>query len=311
VTATIFFTGPTEIATLQNTFMVSGVPTDPTTISCVITDPLQNAVVHTYNGAQPADIFRLSTGAYQLQVPCLTTGIWSYQWTSTGTAADLAVGTWSVQPSTPELYYTSVEEIKDRLRITDTQDDMTIQMAVQAATRWIEKYCGRHFVQRTSARTYMPDSIYEVYIDDLVHETQVAVDYDGDGIFESVWQPGQDYELSQIGHDYNLSDEAEFRPYGVLRAINYAGGGKYMPFTWPFSRMNRIQITGTWGWQAVPLVIRQAAIQLAADFYKLKDAPFGVAGTGEFGLVRVATVRSLVVLDLLAPYRHPRRSVGI
>jgi hypothetical protein len=95
-----------------------------------------------------------------------------------------------------------------------------------------------------------------------------------------------------------------------MRAINYAGGGKYFPFIWPFSKLDRIQITGTWGWQQVPFAVRQATLQVAADLYKLKDAPFGVAGTAEFGQMRVAAASS-PVLEILRPYVSPKRGVGV
>jgi hypothetical protein len=308
VASVVFFTG--EIAQLQNTFLVNGSPTDPTTISAVITDPNGVSVTHTYGGASPADITRLSLGAYQLNITSATFGLWSYVWVGTGAASDIQAGTWTVQPTTVSQFYTSVEEIKDRLKITDTADDMSLTMSVQAATRWVERHCGRHFYQRTETRTYVPENIYELHIDDLVSLTAMAVDYDGDGVYETIWTQGTDFQVMQTGSNFNQYDSGELMPLGVIRAINFAGQGRYFPFIWPFSRLDRIQITGTWGWPAVPFAVRQATLQVAAEFYKLKDAPFGIAGASEFGNVRVPSGMA-VALDLLCAYVHPRRAIGI
>ena len=53
---------------------------------------------------------------------------------------------------------------------------------------------------------------------------------------------------------------------------------------WPWSHQDRIQVTGVFGWPAVPLAVKQAALIAAADLFRLKDAPFGVAGFGEFAV---------------------------
>ena len=48
--ASVFFQGSQEIAVLVNVFSVNGTPTDPTAISCVVTDPDGAAITHTYAG---------------------------------------------------------------------------------------------------------------------------------------------------------------------------------------------------------------------------------------------------------------------
>jgi hypothetical protein len=48
--------------------------------------------------------------------------------------------------------------------------------------------------------------------------------------------------------------------------------------------------------------VKQAALIAATDLFKLKDAPYGVAGFGEFGAVRIQD--NLRVASLLAPYRR-------
>ena len=309
MTATVFFTGGNELATLTNLFTVSGTPTDPTTISCVITDPVGTAVTHTFAGTAPADITRTSAGLYALNIPCVTTGLWSYVWIGTGAASDIQAGTWTVNPVFLERFYCSVEELKDRLKITASTEDLSLQMAVQSAARWIEGCTGRYFWQGNDTRTYVPYDIYEQPLDDIVSVTTFKCDFDGDGVFEQTWTQGTDYQLTFDGHEFNQNVTGEARPYTRARVINAAGGGRFFPFVWPFSPMNRIQVTGVFGWPAVPLAVKQAALMVATDFYKMKDAPFGVAGSAEFGMVRISA--GAAAWSLLCPYISPRRKVGL
>ena len=316
MTATVFFQSGTgaDTATLQNTFQVSGVATDPTTVSCVITDPTGTATTHTYLGAAPADITKVSTGVYQLNIPCTITGLWGYVWIGTGTASDIQPGTFTVNPSsTLQNYYTSVEEMKDRLNINDTQSDLQLQICVRAAAKSVEQYTGRHFYQVTEPRVYVPYSIYEQPIRDLANTTGLSVNVDTTGnspqVFDQAWTLNVDYELAVWEWEFITDASGEPRPYTWMRAINAVGGGKFWPYTWPFSRLDRIQVTGTWGWPAVPDAIKMATQQTAAELFKLKDAPFGLAGVSEIGLVRVPR-QNPYITKLLQPYVW-RRKVGI
>src|SRR5262249_13589982 len=155
-----------EFATLSNTFQVAGVSTDPTTVTCVVTDPTATATTHTYNGASPADVTRTGTGAYQLNVSCTTPGIWTYLWVGTGAASDVQAGTWTVTSAALNQLYISREELKSRLGITDAADDFEADLAVEAATGAIDEVTGRYFWRGTDTRTYVPSSIYRQDIDD-------------------------------------------------------------------------------------------------------------------------------------------------
>lgn len=310
--ATIFFQdiNGDDVATLGMSFTVAGSPADPTAVSCVVTDPNGNATTHTYLGAFPADITRTSQGVYALNIGNTVVGMWGYVWIGTGSASDVQPGTWTVNPAgTLNQLYTSLEEVKSRLKISDTNDDDLILGAVKAAARAVEGYTGRFFYPLTETRTFRPYTLYELPIDDLVSITQLAVDYNGLGVFSSIWTQGVDYEL-QVGIDeFNQMATGEKRPYTVVRVIN-GGNGNWFPFVWPFSRLDRVQIMGTWGWPEVPYGVSEATRQIAAEVYKMKDAPFGLMGTSEFGVVRVPK-QNPYITKLLTPYIHPRRKVGV
>jgi hypothetical protein len=304
VSSTVYWTGAAEYATLSNVFTVAGTPTDPTAVSLTVTDPQGAVTTYTY----PATVTRTGTGAYQVLQPCSTIdGLWQYVWIGTGTASDIAQGTWTVLPVTAGQWYTSAEELKSRMGITDSGDDFEIQLAVQAAARGVEGFCGRYFWRAADTRTYVPDSIWVQHIDDCVSVTTLKTDPNGDGTFPVTWTAGVDFELAVGERSYNTMASGEPRPYREIRVIG--GGSKFFPFTWPLYRLDRVQVTGVFGWPAVPAMVKQASLQLAVDFFKLKDAPFGIAGFGEFGMVKVQSGSQLALQ--LQPYVDPRRKVGV
>ena len=305
MSSTVFFAGSAELATLTNTFSVSGTPTDPSTVSLVVTDPQGNQVTYAYGGS--GTITRTSAGIYTLNVSSTIDGLWSYVWIGTGTASDVVAGTWTVAPETPGHWYTSVAELKSRVGITDTADDFECTLAVQAAAAWVEQFTGRFFWNETGTRTYRNYSIYDVEIDDLVTITQLATDTTGDGTYDTVWTSSQ-YQLEVTQHIYNQSAKGEWWPYTKIQALGIPGG-LYLPYVWAWSHQDRVQVTGTFGWLSVPVLVRQASLQLASDYLKLKDAPFGVAGWGEFGAIRVRD--NPQIANMLRRYVKPKVKVGV
>lgn len=201
--------------------------------------------------------------------------------------------------------YCSVSDLKARLGITDTADDALVGTAVDGASRAVEEICGRYFWNGTDTRTYVPQSIFGQQLDDIVSVSSFQVDFDGDGVYEQTWVQGTDYVLTVSPGKYNTGTRGEQWPYTGFQVINTT---HYVPFMWPWSHQNRIQVTGTFGWPAIPSAVVQATLIAAADLFKLKDAPFGVAGFGEFGVVRVqANPR---VMQLLRRYITGQR-VGV
>jgi hypothetical protein len=297
VTATVFFADPSnEIATLTNVFKVGGVPTDATTVTLTITDP--TGATSTPSVSHPA------TGTYTATVACTLNGVWLYKWVGTGTAQDVTEGTFTVTTIDQTLYAT-VEELKSRLGITDTTDDFELTLAVQAASRSIDEICGRYFWRGTDTRTYVPESLWRQATDDLVSVTTLKVDQDGDGAYEQTWTSGTDYALEVAPGRYNVSSKGEQWPYTGFTAVN---SGKLLPFIYPWRHLDAIQITGVFGWPAVPLSVKQAALIAGTDLFKMKDAPFGVAGIGDLGVLRIKN--NPVVAALLTRYKNAQR-VGV
>ena len=80
------------------------------------------------------------------------------------------------------------------------------------------------------------------------------------------------------------------------------------PFTELFSadrftpgRRPSVKVSAVWGWPAVPGPLTEAVLLLASRLYARRSSPTGVAGFGDYGVVRVTTADADVA-DLLAPY---------
>jgi hypothetical protein len=317
MTATVYYDDVNELALLTNTFLdSSGTPADPATVSCTVTEPAGVSVTHTYQGAPPADIAKPLVGKYSLAVPCSpsvtgTDGLWGALWTGTGPVSDVQPVTWRVLPAdTSQQWYVGIEEMYDRLGIADTTDNYAMQTAIATAAGWINEYCGRHFYRITEARTYQPTNVWVLDIDDLIDDPsiQVNVDTTGDGIYDQPWTRNTDYQLRYGPGRFNpnIMGVAAARPFRQLQVVQ---SGKWLPFTWPYSHLNRVQIIGPWGWPQVPWQVAEANRILAADLFKMKDAPFGIAGVSDIGVARVQANPWLV--ENLRAFVNPRHKVGV
>jgi hypothetical protein len=293
--AEVFYNHATEQATVSNVFSVVGTPTDPTTISLIVTDPDGVATTYTHAGGT---VTKSGTGAYTKDVSCASTvsGIWTAVWVGTGTAADVVAVTWTTFDTNPKRYC-SLEELKSRfgLDADDTTEDFELATAIDACSRWIDEHCDRHFWRAAATRTFVAEGPYECDIDDLVSVTALKTDSAGDGTFETTWS-ASDYRLSPHNVGY-----AETKPYTRIAAVGSV--------TFPYlcsrgARDDRVQVEGVFGWPSIPAAVKQACLIVSAETYKSKDTFRGQGGFGEFG--PVVLQRNPQSLTLLAPYRkHP------
>lgn len=327
MTSTVFYDSENQIALLTNTFTnTAGAPADPTTVSCVVTDPSGTVTTCTYEGAAPATIVRVSAGVYTLSVPCSPAlpgidGLWGGEWIGTGSVSDVQPSTWRVLPAaTSQLWYIGLEEFKDRLSIPDDTDDYQCQVAIAGASQAVNRHCGRHFNRITETRTYQPFNIWLLDVDDIVPgaSIQVNVDLTGSGAFSTPYTLNVDYQL-RVGdgmYNPNIYGGGEILPYRQLQIIS---SGNWWPFTWPYTHLDRVQIATTWGWSLVPPPVVQGTFLIAAQLFKLKDAPFGIAGNANFGTsVRTQewAASSMIqgdstLMQLFVPYINARRKVGV
>ncbi|MQB00556.1 MAG: hypothetical protein GEU78_09735 [Actinobacteria bacterium] len=197
--------------------------------------------------------------------------------------------------------YATLEQLKSYLGpINDIVDDDELTDALNSTSRGIEKICHRQFndAGTASARVYEPSKLDLVRPDDFHTEAGLVVETDDtdDGTFPTAWA-ATDFQLEPLN---GIVDGENGWPFWKIRAVN----SHRFPLD---GRRATVRVTARWGWATVPSPIKQACLIVAAETFKLKDAPFGVAGYGEFGAVRIRD--NPVAMNKLAPYIRDPLSV--
>jgi len=195
--------------------------------------------------------------------------------------------------------YCSLPDLKDWIgRDKPAQDDRLLKV-IETVSRWIDGHCQRFFGQTDPdvVRVFDTCDPCRVNVSDLLAVAAVKTDENGDGTFEVTWAAG-DYQplpLAQAG-------APEPRPFTMLQAV--AARRFPVPY-WGQERRGRIQVTGTWGWAAVPEPVEEACLIQASRVWMRRQSPQGViGGFSDFGPVRVSARLDPDVEDLLAYYRH-------
>lgn len=202
--------------------------------------------------------------------------------------------------------------LKTHLGISDSTDDTVIGYAVNAANSAVIDFCGRSFDKvaeaSETARVYGYSSAgvgvrdaYTAVVHDFWSTTNLVIktDDNDDGTYETTWA-STDYRLEPLnGLIGGLSV-----PYYRIRAVNNR--------TFPTSnRRTCLQVTAAWGWTAVPDPVFEATLIKAARIFKRRTSPEGVAGFGDFGVVRISRTEDPDVAGLLAPFVRNERAVMV
>lgn len=191
--------------------------------------------------------------------------------------------------------YATLTQLKSYLGIEDALTDSELTDALASASRGITKFCGRQFNKETSAtaRTYRPTHAGLAMVDDFHTTTGLVIaTADDDGVFDTTWTSA-DYELEPLN---GVRDGESGWPFWKIRVVDSSA------LSFQLHSRATLQVTAQWGWAAVPAPVKQACLILAAETFKLKDAPFGVAGFGDFGAVRVRD--NPMAKAKLIPYRR-------
>lgn len=193
--------------------------------------------------------------------------------------------------------YCTVQDYKDWAGIGDMVDDVIVDRAITAVSRGIDNFTKRRFWKTAAGTARVFDSCdgRQLDIDDATAVTQVATDTDADGVFETVWVAA-DYQLFPL----NPAAAPEPEPYTHLHAI---GTLRFPRPTSVTTRFGLVQVTGTWGWPAVPDGVYQAALLLVSRIIKRRGSPEGVAGFDEFGTIRISSRDDPDAVRYLLPYQ--------
>jgi len=259
-----------------------------------ITQALLNATV-TLTVTAPAgttsnpSVTNTSTGIYDASFTANAVGTWRWLWAVTGTVTDNVYGDVQVQDPAPSIY-ASLSDLKLAAgEIAESTRDGLLEIALAAASRSIDKYCGRRFYadKTATARQFRTDGTTVcavdgdlLFIDDLSSTTSLVVET-GDG---TTWSAVTDYLTEPV------NALARNWPITALRR---------KLFYWTTTR---VRVTGLWGWPGVPDEVSQACLLQASRLFNRRKSPEGITGNSEWGLVRVTRVDPDVA-SLIQPYQ--------
>jgi len=288
----VLYAGSAELVTLSNTFTVDGVATDPTTVSLTVVDPAGTSTTYTYAAAA---ITRTSAGLYTKDVACTLAGRWQAVWTGTGTASDVVPVMWDVR-GTDRLAYASAAQLKARLGLDDsnTSQDELIQDALDSVSLSIDRYCGRTFARDVVASDrWATIGPYGIETDDFWTTTGLVVTPYSENTAQTAWTLDTEFRVGPVN---GIRDGVPGWPYNRLD-YTYAG----VPWGRDLLGCFRVKVAAQWGWAAVPKDVQSACLILAAAELKLKDAPFGIAGFGDYA---VRITNNPAAEAKLRPYRR-------
>ena len=181
---------------------------------------------------------------------------------------------------------------------SDSQDDDILDDAINAASRQIDAFCGRQFYadSSTSARKFFTNDLYRLRVDDISTTTGLVVKYDDDddGTYETTVS-SSDFQVLPIN---GVVGGIQGNPFYIVELIS--DGNHEWPLDFSSNRP-RAEITAKWGYATTPEQIRQATLMLASELFAMRNAPLGVAGIGDFGVVNIQQNREIT--RLIAPFR--------
>jgi len=191
--------------------------------------------------------------------------------------------------------YAELEDLKKTLTLDGLSfADLDIREVITAASRKVDEHTGRRFwadADATQVRHYSPDYSDRLWIDDLVTLTTLKTDDSGDGTFENTWTLNTDFTLEP------LNAAADSEPWTTICV--HPSGNFYFPVSYPRS----VEITGKFGWNAVPAQVKTATKMVAHRYLKrLREAPHGVVGFGLDGAVVRMQSLDPDVEQLLEPF---------
>lgn len=144
-----------------------------------------------------------------------------------------------------------------------------LDVALEAASRYIDGETGTRFYSAEEIRYYTADYPDLIYIDDLIAVDEIMSDSTGDGTYDREW----------TASEYTLEPRNALLkglPYRELRPTNY-----YRAFP---SHRNAVMITGTFGYSAEPpTAVKQACLLVAQRLYKRREAIFGIGSVPGIG----------------------------
>lgn len=246
----------------------AGALTDATTV-LTVTDPA---------GADTTpSVTHASTGTYTADFDLNAAGVWLWRWTVSGAVVDVEDGQVTAVDPAPATYTTlSLLKFALGLSPTDTTRDEILSLALNGAARAVEKYCdARVFTLAPTATARVYSAGRNVICTDQGERLQVD---DIGAIDDLVVEVGD-------GTTWTTITDVETYPDNALakrEAITAVGS-----WTTCLRWQRKLRVTARWGWPEVPTAVEQATLLQATRLAKRPGSPEGVAGSADWGLVRI------------------------
>lgn len=172
--------------------------------------------------------------------------------------------------------YLELEDLKRYLSMEDDDRfDTELTEAIASISKEINRHCNRQF-NRAETATWRSFPIrYSAYVEtadfwDDPEEIQISSDPATAG---TVITSG--FVLEPL--DGIVDDEPGW-PRWTLAPVS--GGVRLVPGMY-------LRMKAPWGWESVPADVIQSGKIMAGATFQIKDAPFGVAGSDQWGTIRV------------------------
>ncbi|BBY43239.1 hypothetical protein [Mycolicibacterium celeriflavum] len=183
--------------------------------------------------------------------------------------------------------------------IDPVENEAELTLAVEAASRAIDKATGRCFGQVASNETrwYTPEFYRDrwlIDIDDLMSDDALVIEVDRDGTPEAAITA---YKLTPI------NAAAIGRPWTRIEVLPSSA-------VKPNGLRNGVRVSARWGWSAIPSAIRYATLVQAARFYDRRNGIGGTLTSKQVDDVSMAWAASAIqdldpdVLTTIAGYRR-------
>ena len=194
--------------------------------------------------------------------------------------------------------YCTTAELRSYItRSSVTVDDTELALAVTAASRVIDEYCGRQFGSTSAeARVYTAEwdrrrRRWLIETDDFQTTTglEIMVDDDDDETFD---KEIDEYRL----WPFNAVDVG--RPW--TRIIVDPESSNF-----PTCAEGAVEVTAAYGWTSVPTPVKTATLIEANRIFQRRVSPFGIAGSPETGSeLRLLRAVDVDVQKILQPFRR-------
>lgn len=248
------------------------------TVAIVITRPAGTTFT------APA-IVNASTGYYRADtfVPDAL-GDWTYYFDVSGAVTDRAYGRFTVTTPTAHVPlggpYATLASLKTRMNIPDsnTSRDEDLLQRLRSASSDINSWTHRQFgrVEVATTRTFQ---VGQCGVD--THDFWTLTDLAIVPYLGTVAGTAWDVATLAFEPTDGIVNQVPGWPYRRIAMGGLGSHPLWMASNW---RGYTVRVTAKWGWETVPEPVITSCLMLAVADDKAKDAPFGVAGFGDFAI---------------------------